>query len=946
MSLLDALLPDPYRDKREVWIALRSDGQRGSGTIADPYDGSTRLGTPLGATLTCNRREFLFGNGFPHNLTLDSEVVVTIKGCEGLGKAWFNITALAKVVSPFHLALLANNPNDTGLPPAPPDVRYVRSITASWNGLTPAVVRMYWPVAKVTTDSVPHGLPTFGAVDVGGIPSPNDPFMGIYPALGVSADGRSFYYRIGFFPENDIPSLSVSSLSCTITPRHHRFDEAVRLVPPSSVIHLGPGTFETRGRSSVYFSTNPATVTQLHVGCLLRSGQRWLGSGLGVSTLKLVLPVDDLGQIVAIGTLGDANYADVADLTVDANGPGHAAPFGIFPAPVTCGGVSLVGRFITLRRVRAIGFCTQAPGEGFPLYLDSASSSSAIGNVIEDCIVEQPSPNNTHETTLIGNVGNHYGNAVSPVVRHNYLNCRYAANAANPEGVSTELLWIESITYGSGDTEALVTTKRPHNRTTANNAALNYVRQKLYNNAVPPQQTGVGNSVFIATFPILAVLSAREFKIRKPAGAPASTDLIFFSDGIYAALGVDFHGPGAGLGTGCVTEGNAVYDCYRAFYSDTGVTRDAVVRDNYYSNIGRAVDLDYNPVGGGVSDPILARTGVNLLTLTHDGMTAHANSGSPTTGVAHGLTNGETVQISGARIGNSSAPSGTYNGVFPVAVVDQYNFTYLMASTPTGGDGGNADTPTTNNPVFVGIYSLKRDASNPRLATFEIAAGGSLLAISVDDVVTVGGARLDGGLIPDDGLSYNGTFSVVSVSSDKRKFSYLMKLEQSDDADPPTLQTPIIFRSRWQVRRLAYEGNACDFYPVDSNTAPHLFGATTLGYAFGPPFMFPQAVYRDNIFRLIDDTPAVALANGTRSWAFNCISSEQVLVEGNLVGLADAHLLTYSRSRSRNVNAFNNLTTAGVEIPLYAEINGPPLAYEQEDSLEDKVREALLFSLL
>ena len=35
MSLLDALLPDPYRDPREVWIALRSDGQRGSGTIAD-----------------------------------------------------------------------------------------------------------------------------------------------------------------------------------------------------------------------------------------------------------------------------------------------------------------------------------------------------------------------------------------------------------------------------------------------------------------------------------------------------------------------------------------------------------------------------------------------------------------------------------------------------------------------------------------------------------------------------------------------------------------------------------------------------------------------------------------------------------------------------------------------------------------------------------------------
>ena len=42
MSLLDALFLEPYRDPHEVWIALRSDGQRGSGTIDDPYDGSTR----------------------------------------------------------------------------------------------------------------------------------------------------------------------------------------------------------------------------------------------------------------------------------------------------------------------------------------------------------------------------------------------------------------------------------------------------------------------------------------------------------------------------------------------------------------------------------------------------------------------------------------------------------------------------------------------------------------------------------------------------------------------------------------------------------------------------------------------------------------------------------------------------------------------------------------
>src|SRR6266480_3953398 len=39
MSLLDALLLDPYRIN--VWIAYRTDGVKGTGTQNDPYDGST-----------------------------------------------------------------------------------------------------------------------------------------------------------------------------------------------------------------------------------------------------------------------------------------------------------------------------------------------------------------------------------------------------------------------------------------------------------------------------------------------------------------------------------------------------------------------------------------------------------------------------------------------------------------------------------------------------------------------------------------------------------------------------------------------------------------------------------------------------------------------------------------------------------------------------------------
>jgi hypothetical protein len=42
MRLTDALLLEPYAQAQDVWIALRTDGVKGSGTENDPYDGSRR----------------------------------------------------------------------------------------------------------------------------------------------------------------------------------------------------------------------------------------------------------------------------------------------------------------------------------------------------------------------------------------------------------------------------------------------------------------------------------------------------------------------------------------------------------------------------------------------------------------------------------------------------------------------------------------------------------------------------------------------------------------------------------------------------------------------------------------------------------------------------------------------------------------------------------------
>jgi hypothetical protein len=54
MSLLDALLNEGYRDPRDIYIALRADGQKGSGTIDDPYSGTSVL-HPAVTISTLNR---------------------------------------------------------------------------------------------------------------------------------------------------------------------------------------------------------------------------------------------------------------------------------------------------------------------------------------------------------------------------------------------------------------------------------------------------------------------------------------------------------------------------------------------------------------------------------------------------------------------------------------------------------------------------------------------------------------------------------------------------------------------------------------------------------------------------------------------------------------------------------------------------------------------------
>src|SRR5436309_560961 len=92
MSLQDSLFLDPVSG--EVWIAYRTDGIKGSGTLSDPLDASTRYAAPVNVTSATNTGgdllEATANTSAAHGFSNGD--VVTIDGVTGSGAARWNGT--------------------------------------------------------------------------------------------------------------------------------------------------------------------------------------------------------------------------------------------------------------------------------------------------------------------------------------------------------------------------------------------------------------------------------------------------------------------------------------------------------------------------------------------------------------------------------------------------------------------------------------------------------------------------------------------------------------------------------------------------------------------------------------------------------------------------------------------------------------------------------------
>ncbi len=205
----------------------------------------------------------------------------------------------------------------------------------------------------------------------------------------------------------------------------------------TKIIHLGPGVFQTFG----YVSTGlPVPNSWQPV-----SGQKIIGAGMFATTLKVVGATNQSHLTCAI--CNDPLYSDppfhgqfldgfeASDFTVDCNMRGHIG------ARVAIGAVSVLGRRIRLRRIRAIDYGTEAKnpppllecfvitaGGGHPSLPESSDCT------MEDCLIEKPYRNGRYNNTcaLIGGGGEsgegYTGYSRSCVARNCLINNEYQDN--------------------------------------------------------------------------------------------------------------------------------------------------------------------------------------------------------------------------------------------------------------------------------------------------------------------------------------------------------------------------------------------------------------------------------------------------------------------------------------------------------------------------------------
>ena len=151
-----------------------------------------------------------------------------------------------------------------------------------------------------------------------------------------------------------------------------KFDAAMSLLLPNTLVHLGPGTFQTSGYAD-----------GVSGGWQPQVGMKIVGSGIDITTLQL-LPSGTNAHFYAVGhalSAGPIDFFELSDLTIDSN---LAAFTGATPA---CGAVRVMGNHALIKRVKVINWGTKASSR--PCFVASVITADPSAGRVEDCGIQE-----------------------------------------------------------------------------------------------------------------------------------------------------------------------------------------------------------------------------------------------------------------------------------------------------------------------------------------------------------------------------------------------------------------------------------------------------------------------------------------------------------------------------------------------------------------------------
>jgi hypothetical protein len=815
--LLEPPLPDLTQPYQEIWIASRRDGLQGSGTMDDPFDGSTGYTPAISIT----------------SLT-HSGLTATAQTAQNHGYSVDEFAAISGATGTSDFC---------------------------WNG-------------------------TFVITEV---PSTT-----------------SFKFLL----KSDPASAAGGSPVCA-QPIYH-FDQIIQQTQANTTIHIGPGVFETRGMGD---SDRP--------GWHCKSGQRFLGAGMGLTTLKFVGVNESVAgsgfSLFYTPVQDDDEYLDgfeACDFTVDCNVEGQCNPH------VNCGAFALLagGRDIRIRRVRAINFGSQFDGtytENFVFLVQPPPSQTLIGEgldgtdcVIEDCVTEQPCPNIYYNSTLF-NIS-----ATSPRIARG---CTLRRNFVNSSIAYGPMRSVASVDFNATTRVATLTTRSPHGLKIPGNVSVQGI-------TIPGMETNGLNGVFA----IKEITS--DTVLTYEAYSPQDGDPALPSSGSYSQTTAII---GAPVSLHPLVVANVQKVTGYTFLVTTiwGVPHNRTVNNiiklgNIYIRISNPPnpDIIYGPDNPNNKfnntfqiEAVIARRQIQI---TVPGQTFDEDTyscfGDMMTGEAH------TAMTS-------------CNGT--AAVVESNRIFHCFTAGPWNDTGNTLDWTAFNNfyhDVAIGAYQNMggwRDANNPLNCHLEYNAPDAICSVldsqnnPIPHHFTVGQAIIITTPTP---TPYQGTFIIKSVSADGLSFDY-------EITGTPTGPADGTLRETYQDDKLVFENNVIN----QAVSRPEFWGQPSgVNLAFAVQDfadleapIYRQVVVRGNVIRKTESP-----LDTYHIWHTGSVirGGDRSIVQSNVTDADFTHPISFKNFPGGVAKCFNNQKPAGDLVPGYDETlqqNISDLATEIEGAL-------------